>query len=96
MISAMTVTTKYSCLEASHARSFSRTEQLGNHDRAAGRQCGKDVDDEHVEHIDQRYAGNRRFTDRGDHHRVGQTDCDGEHLLDNERQNQLFECGIWK
>ncbi|MFR4240094.1 MAG: hypothetical protein ACLT2F_05690 [Butyricicoccus sp.] len=52
--------------------------------------------DEHVEHIDQRYAGNRRFTDRGDHHRVGQTDRDGEHLLDNERQNQLFECGIWK
>ena len=97
MISAMTVTTKYSCLEASHARSFfSRAEQLRDHDRAAGCQRRKDVDDEYVEHIDQRYAGNRRFTDRGDHHRVGQTDRDGEHLLDNERKNQLFECSIGK
>ena len=57
---------------------------------------GENIDKQHVEHIDQRYAGNRRFTDRGDHHCVGQTDRDGEHLLDNERQNQLFECSIWK
>ena len=97
MISAMTVTTKYSCLEASHARSFFLAPSSWATTTAPPvASAEKDVDDEHVEHIDQRYAGNRRFTDRGDHHRVGQTDRDGEHLLDNERQNQLFECGIWK
>ena len=78
-----------------HGRFFSR--RATDTTTPAVASTEKDIDDDkYVEHIDQRYAGNRRFTDRGDHHRVGQTDRDGEHLLDNERQNQLFECGIGK
>ena len=78
------------------AFALARTEQLRHHDRAAGRKGGKNVDDQNVQHIDQRHAGHRRLANRGYHDGIRQADRDREHLLKHKRPNQLFECGVRK
>ena len=40
-----------------------RAKQLRDNDRTTGRKGGKNIDDQNIQHIDQRYAGNRSLAD---------------------------------
>ena len=66
-------------------------EQLRHHDRAACCQGGKDIDNQHVEHIDQGNAGNSGLPNRGYHNGVGQADGDGQDLLQYQRPDEFFQ-----
>ena len=69
-------------------------EQLRHNDSAAGRKRGKYVDDKYVYHIDERNARYCRLAAGGHHDGVRKADRDGEHLLEHERPDELFECSV--
>ena len=56
---------------------------LGAHHRAPGGQGGKDVDDQDVDEIHQRHAGDCGLSGGGDHHDVRHTHHDSQKLFDN-------------
>ena len=75
---------------------FARADILAGNNGAAGRERGKDVDEQHVEHIDERDARHRRLTDIRDLHGVDHTHEHGERLLNDERHNELLQIDIGK
>ena len=73
-----------------------RAEELAGDDRAAGGERRKDVDDEVVDHINERNARDGGFADAGDHDGVRHADENGERLLDDERPEQADEVAVGK
>ena len=63
-------------------------EVLRRDHRAAGRNRREDRVDEHVNHIHQRHAGNRRLAHGGNHHRISHAHRAHKHLIDDQRNNQ--------
>jgi hypothetical protein len=65
------------------AARLARADGLGAHHRAPGGQGGKDVDDQDVDEIHQRHAGDCGLSGGGDHHDVRHAHHDGQKLFDN-------------
>ena len=61
---------------------------LRHHHRAAGRQGGKDLDDQRIDVIHQRDAGYGGLACGGDHDGIGHADGHQQKLLDDQRQNE--------
>ena len=77
-------------LAGSHARLFpiAMAKILRRDDRAARRHRRENRVDEHVNHIHQRHAGNRRLAHGGNHHRISHAHRAHKHLIDDQRNNQ--------
>ena len=70
---------------------FFTTNVLGGNDGAASSKSGKDVDQQNVDCIDQRYTGNSSLTAAGNHDSISHTDGDGKKLFDDQRDNQALK-----
>ena len=69
---------------------------LRGDDCTAGRERGKDGDQQKVDRIDQRNARNGGLAAGGDHHGIGDANRDGEHLLDDQGNNQIAQTLVGK
>ena len=61
--------------------------------RAAGAERGKNADDQVVEGVDQRNAGDGGLADPRNHNGSGEADHHRQQLLQNQRNDQLPQCG---
>ena len=61
---------------------------LGYHDRSAGGQGGKDLDQQHVEPVHQGHAGYGRFPGGGHHNGIRHAHRHQQQLLDDQRDDQ--------
>ena len=60
---------------------FPGSEELGGHHGSAGSQCRQHTDDQIIKHVDQGYAGDRRFARRRDHDRIRHTHGNSQRLF---------------
>ena len=63
------------------------TDELGGYHSASGSQRRKNIDEQTIEHIHQRNAGNRVLSHRGYHYHIRQTHSESQHLFNNKWYN---------
>ncbi|MPM78411.1 hypothetical protein SDC9_125422 [bioreactor metagenome] len=78
---------------AARVRRILPAQILRTNNRAARAERRENADDEVVERVHKRDAGNRRFANLGNHHRGGHADGHGEQLLQHQRNHEPPERG---
>ena len=67
---------------------------MPGHHCPARRQGGKNIDEQDIHRIHQRYAGNRSLSRRGYHDRIRHAYGDRQRLLDDQRDDQLLQIPV--